>query len=69
MPRPEKELKGFNKVFLQPGESKTVSISLNENAFQYYSDIQNDWVKEKGIYDIMVGGSSRSIRVTGKIKL
>ena len=68
LPRPEKELKGFTKVFLQPGESKTVTVSLNENAFQYYDDIKNDWVKEKGIYDILVGGSSRSVKVTGKVK-
>jgi len=68
LPRPEKELKGFSKVFLQPGESKTVTVSLNENAFQYYDDIKNDWVKEKGFYDILVGGSSRSIKVTGKVK-
>ncbi|HMK05728.1 MAG TPA: fibronectin type III-like domain-contianing protein, partial [Ferruginibacter sp.] len=63
-----KELKGFNKVFLQPGESKTVTVSLNENAFQYYSDVENDWVKEKGSYDILVGGSSRSIKIMGKVK-
>ncbi|MEP7164793.1 MAG: glycoside hydrolase family 3 C-terminal domain-containing protein [Ferruginibacter sp.] len=69
LPRPEKELKGFDKVFLQPGASKTVSIRLTENAFQYYSDIENGWVKEKGTYDILVGSSSRSIRTTAKIKL
>ena len=69
LPRPEKELKGFNKVFLQPGESKTVTINLDENAFQYYNDMESNWVKEKGMYDILVGGSSRSIKLTGKIKL
>jgi len=68
LPRPEKELKGFDKVFLQPGESKTITISLDENAFQYFNDIEMDWVKEKGIYNILVGGSSRSIRLSGKVK-
>ncbi len=67
LPRPEKELKGFKKISLQPGESKTVTIALNENAFQYYDDIKNEWVKEKGSYDILVGGSSRSIKLMGKI--
>jgi beta-glucosidase len=69
LPRPEKELKGFDKVNLNPGESKTVTIRLNENAFQYYSDIENNWVNEKGIFEIMVGSSSRMVRLSGKIKL
>ena len=64
-----KRLRGFEKINLQPGESKTVTISLNENAFQYYDDIKNDWVKEKDSYDILVGGSSRSIKLMGKVKL
>ncbi len=69
LPRPEKELKGFDKIFLKPGESKTVTINLNENAFQYYSDVENNWVMEKGFFDILVGGSSRSIKLNGKVKL
>ncbi|HMK24705.1 MAG TPA: glycoside hydrolase family 3 C-terminal domain-containing protein [Chitinophagaceae bacterium] len=69
LPRPEKELKAFNKIFLQPGESKTVTMNLDENAFQYYSDIENKWVMESGIYNILIGSSSRNIRLTGKIKL
>ena len=69
LPRPEKELKGFDKVLLQPGQSKTVTIQLNDQAFQYFSDIEHKWVKERGNYDIMVGSSSRLIRLTGKIKL
>ncbi|MEO7265665.1 MAG: glycoside hydrolase family 3 C-terminal domain-containing protein [Ferruginibacter sp.] len=69
LPRPEKELKGFEKVFLQPGESKTVTISLDENAFKYYNDIKSEWVKESGIFDILVGSSSRLIRFSEKIKL
>jgi beta-glucosidase len=69
LPRPEKELKAFNKIFLEPGESKTVTMNLDENAFQYYSDIENKWVMENGIYNILIGSSSRNIRLTGKIKL
>ncbi len=69
LPRPEKELKAFNKIFLEPGESKTVTMNLSENAFQYYSDIENKWVMENGIYNILIGSSSRNIRLTGKIKL
>jgi len=69
LPRPEKELKAFDKIFLQSGESKIVNINLDENAFQYYNDIENKWVMENGIYDILIGSSSRMIRLTGKVKL
>jgi len=69
LPRPEKELKGFDKVFLQPGESKTITMKLDENAFSYYSDADNKWVKEKGIFQIMIGGSSRLIHLTAKINM
>ena len=69
LPRPEKELKGFDKVFLQPGESKTVTIKLDENAFSYYSDISHVWVKEKGVFDIQVGSSSRMLKLTSKINM
>jgi beta-glucosidase len=69
LPRPEKELKAFDKIFLQPGESKTVKLVLDENAFQYYSDVENKWVMESGVFDIMIGSSSRMIKLNGKIKL
>ncbi len=67
LPRPEKELKGFEKVFLQPGQSKTVTITLDESAFQYYNDLNMQWVSEKGAFDILVGGSSRAIKLNGKL--
>jgi beta-glucosidase len=69
LPRPEKELKGFEKVYLKPGEQKTVTITLKGDAFQYYNDIEQKWVKEPGTYDILVGSSSRLIRFTGKVTL
>ena len=46
--RPEKELKGFVKVFLEPGESKTVSMQLNHRAFAYYNEDIKEWMVEKG---------------------
>lgn len=69
LPRPVKELKGFDKLFLLPGESKNISIDLNENAFQYYNDLSGKWIMENGIYEIIVGSSSRHIKLTGTIKL
>jgi beta-glucosidase len=69
LPRPEKELKGFQKVFLQPGESKTISITLDETAFQYFNDNLNKWVLEPGKFDLLVGNSSRDIKLTGTVVL
>lgn len=67
--RPEKELKGFEKVFLKPGESKKVTIALGKDAFQYYNDIKGQWVLEPGKFTIMVGSSSRDIRATKGIEI
>jgi beta-glucosidase len=67
--RPEKELKGFQKVWLQPGESKTVTVTLGENAFQYYNDVKMAWTTEKSVFDILVGSSSRDIKLKGSINI
>jgi beta-glucosidase len=67
--RPEKELKGFEKVFLKPGESKTVTLALPADAFKYYSEAKKQWVLEPGKFDVLVGSSSRDIRLTGGVKL
>lgn len=69
LPRPEKELKAFEKVMLQPGQQKTVTLTLNEEAFQYYNDNLNKWVLEPGAFDVLVGGSSRDVKLTGKLTL
>jgi beta-glucosidase len=62
--RPEKELKGFKRVLLQPGEKQTVSIPLNQTAFGYYDQAKKSWVAQKDDFKIMVGGSSRDIQLT-----
>jgi beta-glucosidase len=67
--RPVKELKGFKKVFLQAGEKQLVSITLDPNAFAYYDVDKKGWVAEKGEYKILVGSSSRDIRLDGKFDL
>jgi len=59
--RADKELKGFEKVFLQPGQSKTISIALAQNAFQYYDENKKAWATEKGLYNILIGSSSANI--------
>lgn len=67
--RPEKELKGFKKVVLKPGEKKTVSIPLAQSGFAFYSPEQKSWVAEKGAFTILVGGSSRDLPLHGGFQL
>lgn len=69
LPRPQKELKAFDKVFLQPGEKKLVTFTLTQDAFQYFNDVTNNWVMEKGSYQILVGGASNDIKLNGTAKL
>jgi beta-glucosidase len=59
--RPEKELKGFEKVSLQPGEEKTVTFELGKRAFAYYNVKLKEWHVETGTFDLLVGTSSRNI--------
>ena len=59
--RAPKELRGFEKVFLQPGETKTVTFTLDKSAFAYYNTQINDWYVLSGRYRIMVARSSRDI--------
>ena len=67
--RPEKELKAFTKVVLQPGEEKTVSFQLEKRAFAYYDITQHGWVVNPGKFEIMVGASSRDLRLRQTFKL
>lgn len=59
--RPYKELKGFEKVALNPGETKTVTFTLDKRSFAYYCVELNDWLVESGDYRIMIGKSSLEI--------
>ena len=59
--RPEKELKGFKKVFLKPGEKTKVTIPLDKSAFAFYDDHQQAWIAEKDTFTIRVGTSSREL--------
>ena len=65
--RPEKELKGFDKVDLQPGEEAEMTITLSPRAFAFYDTGSKDWVVEAGDFEILVGASSRDIRLTAAL--
>jgi len=69
VPRPPKELKEFEKVFLKAGEKKTVTISLKKEAFAFYSTNASSWIAEKGMFNILVGSSSKDIRLKNSFKL
>lgn len=65
--RPEKELKNFRKIFLKPGQSHSVRITLPKEAFTYYDINTKDFVKDPGKYNIMIGFSSRDIKLKKSI--
>lgn len=69
LPRPPKELKGFAKVSLRPGETKQLSILLDRHAFSYYDVTQHDWSAAPGEFGILVGSSSADIRLRTKYSL
>ena len=62
--RPPKELKGFVKVALKPGETQTVTLKLDFRAFAYYHPAYKQWISEDGKFDILIGASSADIRCT-----
>ena len=66
--RPEKELKGFTKVYLQPGESKTVSIPIDSRSLAYYVDNTASWDVDAGKFKILVGADSENLQLKGTLK-
>ena len=62
--RPIKELKGFEKVMLKPGQSKVVKTEFNKRSFAFFDTKQRKWVVEPGQFKVLVGSSSRDIRLT-----
>ena len=67
--RPEKELKAFAKVELKPKQTKTVTFTLDREAFWYFDVAKNSWTTEPGEFEILVGASSRDIRLSGTVML
>ena len=67
--RPVKELRGFKKVFLKAGEEKEIEITLDKRAFAYYNVNIGDWHVESGEFKILVGASSRDIRLEASVNV
>ena len=69
VPRPVKELKGFKKIDLKPGESKTIQITLNKKDFSYWNPSTKGWFAEKGKFILNVGSSSKDIKLQKEVEL
>ena len=66
---PSKELKGFKKIFLMPGETAIVEMPFDDYSFRYYDVNENSFQIENGLYQLLVGSSSREIKLKGEIKI
>ena len=66
--RPLKELKGFKKVKLTPNEKKTIKFELTKEDLSFFDENTNSWKAEKGQFNILIGSSSRDIRLQGEIE-
>ncbi|VGO18967.1 glycoside hydrolase family 3 C-terminal domain-containing protein [Pontiella sulfatireligans] len=62
VPRPKKELKAFKKIALQPGETQSVTLELDDRSFAFFDESTESWVVEPGQFDLLLGSSSRDIR-------
>jgi beta-glucosidase len=62
VPRPLKELKGFRKIRLSPGESATVEFELSRRDLSFYDVKTQSWLAEPGLFKVLIGSSSRDIR-------
>jgi beta-glucosidase len=69
VPRPAKELKGFVRIDLKPGETKTSTVTLDRRAFSYYDVATKQWHADPGEFNVLVGRSSQDIELRGSLKL
>jgi hypothetical protein len=67
--RPPKELKAFGRVELKPGESKDVALTLDRRSMSFYDPALKDWATEPGVFEVLLGSSSRDIRLKGSFQL
>jgi hypothetical protein len=69
LPRPIKELKGFEKIKLAPGEEKTVTLTVDKSALSFFDDKKHEWIAEPGKFEAIIGSSSKDIRGTVPFEL
>lgn len=69
LPRPEKELQAFDKVYLKPGETKNASLMLDKYSVGYYDTDLAAWIAEEGVFEVRIGASSVDIRGTASFEV
>ena len=69
LPRPPKELKGFKKIYLEPGQQTTVTFTIDSTALAFYDDTTRQWTAEPGKFDAIIAASSRDIRASIPFRL
>lgn len=67
--RPEKELKAYDKIAIKSGEKREAVLSVGLDVFAYWSIATDSWRVDDGVYEILIGASSRDIRFTVKVKI
>lgn len=67
--KPIKELKGFAKVTLNPGETKSVNLSITEKDFSYFNEEKHSWKTDQGVYKVMISASSRDIKLKTEVEI
>jgi len=68
LPRPSKELKGFKRIVLPPGQTERVTFAITKSDLSYFNEAQNAWIAEDGEFEVLVGGSSRDIKLQGTFR-
>lgn len=69
LPRPIKELKGYTKIALRPGESQTVVFVLDERSLAFFDPVRSEWIAEPGEFEVLIGSSSADIRLRATFNL
>lgn len=69
LPRPVKELRAFARVFLEPGQTETVEMSIDKHAVGYWDTSLDAWIAEEGVFEVLVGASSQDIRQTAQFEV
>jgi len=64
-----RELKGFARIQLAPGETRTVTIPLGERAFEFFDPQKNQWTLAAGTFDVFIGASSRDLRLSHDVNI
>jgi beta-glucosidase len=67
--RPIKELKGFTRLELQPGETGTATFAIDMRSLAYFDDLRDSWIADAGHFDVLIGSSSSDIRATARFEL